>query len=245
MSRFVTDTGVEVASVSEAQMRELDRIAIEETGPNLFQMMENAGRALAELALERLGASWRAASVLVLAGPGGNGGGGLCAARHLANRGLRVRVSLAEPDRMREVPAFQRRVLGGTSAEEVPIDRLGTPDLVLDALLGYSLRGPPHGATAQLIEWTGGIGVPILALDVPSGKRFGMTPSSSQARKPASRLTGGGGGAGRESAGRRGSSGGGRGGEGRPRGCRGRPGTGLRMQPRPAARRGRTWGAPA
>ena len=145
MSHFVTDSGIVVPAVTEAQMRELDRIAIEETGPNLFQMMENAGRGLAELALERLGAGWRAATVLVLAGPGGNGGGGLCAARHLANHGVRVRVCLSAPDRLAEVPAFQRHVLAGTNAEEVAFDGLGAPDLILDALLGYSLRGPPRG----------------------------------------------------------------------------------------------------
>ncbi len=169
MTRFVTDGGGEIPSVTEAQMRELDRIAIEETGPNLFQMMENAGRGLAELALERLGHGWRAASVLVLAGPGGNGGGGLCAARHLANRDMRVRVCLADPGRLREVPAWQRRVLAATTAEEVPADRLGAPDLVLDALLGYSLRGPPRGETAELIERANGAGKPILSLDLPSG----------------------------------------------------------------------------
>jgi NAD(P)H-hydrate epimerase len=46
--RFFTDSGVEVPAVTTEQMREVDRIAIEETGPNLFQMMENAGRNLAQ-----------------------------------------------------------------------------------------------------------------------------------------------------------------------------------------------------
>ncbi len=169
MIRFVTDTQVEVAAVGEAQMRELDRIAVEETGPNLFQMMENAGRALAELALERLGRGWRAASVLVLSGPGGNGGGGLCAARHLANRGLQVRVCLAEPHRLREAPAWQRRVLAATPEQEVSDDRLGKPDLVLDALLGYGLTNAPRGLTARLIEWTREAKAAVLSLDLPSG----------------------------------------------------------------------------
>ena len=59
---------------------------MQETGPNLFQMMENAGRNLAEMALERLGGDWQEARVVVLAGTGGNGGGGITAAHHLANR---------------------------------------------------------------------------------------------------------------------------------------------------------------
>jgi len=68
------------------KMREVDRVAMDETGPNLFQMMENAGRNLAELAFEKIGEGWRNAKIVVLAGTGGNGGGGICAARHLANR---------------------------------------------------------------------------------------------------------------------------------------------------------------
>ena len=178
MKSFVSDTGVEIPAVSAAQMREVDRIAIEETGPNLFQMMENAGRNLAEFSIERLGAGWRRSVVIVLAGPGGNGGGGLCAARHLANRGLRVRVCLAEPDRMGEVPAFQRRVLESTSAEEVTWDGLGQADLILDALLGYSLRGPPRGETARLLAWANEARTPIIALDLPSGvdATTGATP---------------------------------------------------------------------
>jgi hypothetical protein len=84
----VTDDGMEVPAVTAAQMREVDRIAIEETGPTLLQMMEHAGRSLALEVLRRLGGAWRTARVVVLAGTGGNGGGGICAARHLANHGV-------------------------------------------------------------------------------------------------------------------------------------------------------------
>ena len=72
---WITDTGVKVPTVTENQMREVDRIAVEETGPNLFMMMENAGRNLALAAIGMLGDDWRDARVLVLAGSGGNGGG--------------------------------------------------------------------------------------------------------------------------------------------------------------------------
>ena len=81
-TRFVTEHGVDVPAVDSDQMREVDRIAVEETGPNLYQMMENAGRNLASLAIEVLGKAWSEARILVLAGSGGNGGGGICAARH-------------------------------------------------------------------------------------------------------------------------------------------------------------------
>jgi len=76
-----TASGMEVPAVTAEQMREVDRIAMQETGPNLFQMMENAGRNLAALSMELLGNGWQQASYLVLAGSGGNGGGGICAGR--------------------------------------------------------------------------------------------------------------------------------------------------------------------
>ena len=69
-------------------------------------MMENAGRNLAELAMEVLGAGWREPTIAVLAGTGGNGGGGICAARHLANRGIGVVLCLTDPERLGTVPGF-------------------------------------------------------------------------------------------------------------------------------------------
>src|SRR5262245_20486308 len=98
-----TASGLEVPAVTAEQMREIDRIAIEETGPNLFQMMENAGHNLAALSMELLGNGWQQASYLVLAGSGGNGGGGICAGRHLANHGCRVSLCLADPEQLGEV----------------------------------------------------------------------------------------------------------------------------------------------
>ncbi|MDQ3516014.1 MAG: hypothetical protein M3403_04485 [Gemmatimonadota bacterium] len=59
--RFETEAGQEVPAVTAQEMRELDRIAVEETGPNLWQMMENAGRSLAEFLICQEGADWRAA----------------------------------------------------------------------------------------------------------------------------------------------------------------------------------------
>ena len=169
VTAFRTGHGVDVPAVTAAQMREVDRIATDETGPNLFQMMENAGRNLAELSIELLGEKWNRASVLILAGAGGNGGGGLVAARHLANHGADVRVCLARPDGLEEVPRWQRRVLRSTSAREISPSDLQGADLVIDALLGYGMHGPPHGAEAELITWVNGSGSHVLSLDVPSG----------------------------------------------------------------------------
>ncbi len=178
--RFFTDTGIEVPAVTTEQMREVDRIAMEETGPNLFQMMGNAGRNLAQLAMEVLGKDWDQAKVVVLAGSGGNGGGGICAARHLANRGVDVALCLAAPDGLGEAPAFQRKIYESTAGNEVEPKELasGEVNLILDALIGYSLRSAPRGTAAQLIQWANGASASILSLDVPSGvdSTTGETP---------------------------------------------------------------------
>lgn len=168
---FLTDTGIEVLAVTADQMREVDRIAMEETGPNLFQMMENAGRNLALIAMKVLGNGWQRAEVVVLAGGGGNGGGGICAARHLANRGVRVNLCLAEPNRAGEVPSFQRKIFQSTSGEEVEAINLGreSPDLIIDAVIGYGLKSAPRGKALELIQWANKANAPILALDTPSG----------------------------------------------------------------------------
>jgi NAD(P)H-hydrate epimerase len=170
-ARFFTQDGIEVPAVTAEHMRELDRIAAEETGPNLFQMMENAGRNLALLAIALLGDVWNSARVTVLAGSGGNGGGGICAARHLANRGIDVRLCVSDPDRLENVPAFQRKIFRSTHGREVKAASLSAEpvDLVIDALIGYGLRSAPRSPVAELIRWANGTGAPILALDVPSG----------------------------------------------------------------------------
>ncbi|HEV56444.1 MAG TPA: NAD(P)H-hydrate epimerase, partial [Phycisphaerales bacterium] len=73
-------------------MREVDRIAVEDFGLGILQMMENAGRNLAANVVEML--AGQDGEVTVLVGAGGNGGGGLCAARHLHNRGYKVNLAL-------------------------------------------------------------------------------------------------------------------------------------------------------
>jgi NAD(P)H-hydrate epimerase len=191
VTRFVTGSGIEVPAVTTQEMRELDRIAMEDTGPNLFQMMESAGRNLALAAIDLLGRGWQAAQIVVLAGPGGNGGGGICAARHLANHSGRVAVGFSDPDRLRDVPAMQRKIFHETQGQEIEISRIAErrPDLIVDALIGYGLRDAPRGVTADLIRWANGTGAPILALDVPSGvdSTTGETPG--EAIKPQRTIT--------------------------------------------------------
>ncbi len=168
---FVTENGMEVPAISTEQMIQVDRIAMEQTGPNLFQMMENAGRNLAELVLQIHSRKWERTTVVVLAGSGGNGGGGICAARHLANRNMDVMLCLAKPEHLTEVAAFQRKVFQWTSGTEISASALKDvyPDVIIDALIGYNLVNVPHGIFAKLIEWANAANAPTLSLDVPSG----------------------------------------------------------------------------
>src|SRR5262249_33634945 len=155
--------------LSVEQMREVDRIMIEELRISLVRMMENAGRGLAQVARELLGGDAAGRSVFVLAGTGGNGGGGLVAARHLTGGGAEVTVALAPPrEGFAPVPAEQLAIVRRLAiATQEGIEPTGEPELVIDALLGYSQRGEPHGGAAELIRWSAGRR--ILALDVPSG----------------------------------------------------------------------------
>ncbi len=150
--------------LTEAQMIEVDRVMIEDLGIELIQMMENAGRNLAQLAIDRFGPS----RVAVAVGSGGNGGGGMVAARHLANRGVDVVVASTRPaEELRGVPAHQRRILEAMAVGVA--DMWGEVDLVIDAVIGYSLRGAPTGRSLELIDAINATEAPALSLDTPSG----------------------------------------------------------------------------
>jgi NAD(P)H-hydrate epimerase len=170
----------EVSAVTADQMAEVDRLAVEVFGIDLLQMMELAGSHLAEVAAAELGDDPRGRRVLVAAGPGNNGGGGLAAARHLANRGARVRVFLARPARrlggagrhqlatLLEMGVSCCMAIYDISDEEVQAEVEGA-DLIIDAVLGYRGRGAPHDEVAALIERISAAEDRMLSLDLPSG----------------------------------------------------------------------------
>ncbi len=171
MKKFKTKTNKIIPAVTTEQMREIDRIAMEETGPNLFQMMENGGRNLAELAMKLLGKKWKRAKIVILAGTGGNGGGGICAARHLANRNAQVFLYITNPQKLNEIVSWQRNIYRHAGGAEVDFAELRKiePDLIIDAIIGYSLHGAPEGRAREFIYWANNSTAPILSLDVPSG----------------------------------------------------------------------------
>jgi NAD(P)H-hydrate epimerase len=164
----------ELPYLTTEQMIEVDRAMIEDFGIELLQMMENAGRALAHLGRVRfLGGNPRGKHVTVLAGTGGNGGGALVCARRLHNWGARVRVLITKPDEgFAPVPAHQLRILRRMRVEVGSSETAvggQDPDLIVDGLVGYSLKGAPRGTVGELIRWADAQDSPVLALDAPSG----------------------------------------------------------------------------
>jgi NAD(P)H-hydrate epimerase len=147
-----------IPTVSVEQMREVDRLMIEELHIELLQMMENAGRALAEQARRLVGGDVYGAQVVVLAGRGGNGGGGLTAGRRLAIWGADVSVILGaarhEFQGVRctaQHPRRHGRSRAGRRACRGVIAALHSADVVLDALIGLQ----PARRTARADRLTG------------------------------------------------------------------------------------------
>lgn len=172
-------------TVTAAQMAEVDRTAIEDFGVTLLQMMEQAGSHLADVVRVELGGDLLDQPVVVAVGPGDNGGGGLVAARHLANRGAQVRVVLARPAlRMTEAARHQLATLIAMGAHccvatyDLADDELeqvlADAAIVVDAVLGYRLHDAPTGEAERLIEFIVRSGRPVVSLDLPSG----MDPDS-------------------------------------------------------------------
>jgi len=159
-----------IQSLSRAQMIEVDRRMIGEFGISLPQMMENAGRNLAEATNAMLGGSLKGKRIAVMCGGGSNGGGGMAAARHLANRGADVQIALVSPqDKLKEMPDSQLRILRAMELHTGNEYPEGHFDLLIDALIGYGLRGAPRGKVAEWIERMNESGTPVLSLDIPTG----------------------------------------------------------------------------
>ena len=134
-------------------MVEVDRLMIEEYKIELIQMMENAGRNLAELGRRKLGGLVAGKSIACLCGAGNNGGGGLVAARHLHNWDADVVLVLAfETSRLKEVPAHQWKILTQMGVETNQDPDFAEADLIIDALIGYGLSDDPREPVASLIE---------------------------------------------------------------------------------------------
>ncbi len=154
----------ETALLRVAQMEEADRLAVAAGTPGV-ELMRNAGTAVAHEAMRR----WPARPVIVLCGPGNNGGDGFVAASVLAASGWRVRVaSLAPRERLRGDAAYHAaRWTGALEALDPRV--LDGAELVVDALFGSGLSRPLGADVAPTLAAVAQRGLPVIAVDVPSG----------------------------------------------------------------------------
>ena len=159
-----------LAYLTAEEMREADQEAIVGFGIDVLSLMENAGSAVASLASSILGGVVGRRRVGVLVGKGNNGGDGLVAARRLHNWGVDVKVMLSDRGAMGQVPLAQ---LAGVVKAGISVggagETLGGFDLLIDSLLGYNSKGDPREPVRGMILNANASGVPILAVDIPSG----------------------------------------------------------------------------
>jgi len=153
-------------AITVDQMKEVDRLMMENFHISLPQMMEHAGQNLARLSLKWIqNHSDRPGPfhIVVSAGKGNNGGGGMVSARFLENWGHHVTVILTSSDNeLKPVPAVHWKTLKKMSVPFINANQqnaigqlLDKADLIIDALVGYSLKGALRGWTAFLAKEIG------------------------------------------------------------------------------------------
>jgi hydroxyethylthiazole kinase-like uncharacterized protein yjeF len=150
--------------LTTAEMERADRLTIAAGTPG-FALMLSAGQAVAEAAMELV----EEGAILVVAGPGNNGGDGFVAAAELAARGREVSVILlCERDSLQGDAASAAR---GWKHPVLPFNpqAIGKPALIIDALFGAGLNRPVTGEPHDVIEAINANGAPVLAVDLPSG----------------------------------------------------------------------------
>jgi|CXWL01.1.fsa_nt_gi NAD(P)H-hydrate epimerase len=164
--------------LTAAEMRAVDRRAIDEVGVPGMVLMENAAIGVVDALAERFPSARR---VAILCGPGNNGGDGLAIARHLAVRGYDVEILLAVPaaslagDAAAQLTICQRlglplgELAAAPDARAATLAGLAEVDVIVDALFGTGLSRPLTGAHAELVVALGRLGRPVLAVDIPSG----------------------------------------------------------------------------
>ena len=167
-----------VKALSREQIREVDRVAIEERGVPGVMLMENAGRSVADQAMKLCAGSRR--KVCILCGRGNNGGDGCVAARHLALRGLKPVVFIFAP--LQDIRGDARINLDIIMQTDTPTIQIEQPShlgaveeqfrdaaVIIDALLGTGARGSVREPMAGAIRIANAAKLPILAVDIPSG----------------------------------------------------------------------------
>ncbi|QTL02554.1 NAD(P)H-hydrate dehydratase [Aquabacter sp. L1I39] len=168
------------ALLDPAEMGRADALAIK-SGIAGTELMERAGRAVADVVARRALSS----RVLILCGPGNNGGDGFVAARVLAQRGYRVRVALlGHRDGLKGDAAWAAEGWKG-DVEAAEVVDVAACDVIVDALFGAGLARDLEGAALQVVQKIAASGRPVIAVDLPSG----LDGATGQIRGAAARAT--------------------------------------------------------
>jgi|SRR5450830_155321 len=154
------------ALLTASQMAEADRLTVF-SGISEARLMENAGRPVAEAIAQR----WTPRPVIVLCGPGSNGGDGFVAARYLLAAHWPVRVALLVPVNQLKGAAAHHASLWQGAIEALTPDALNGAGLVIDAIFGAGLSRQLTGAAAETLAAAAARKLTIVAIDLPSGLR--------------------------------------------------------------------------
>ena len=156
-----------VSLYTAAQVRELDRVAIEDFGTPGLELMERAGRRTFDQVVRRYPGQ---VPVVVLCGSGNNGGDGYVVARLLHEIGVEVHIAATAEPGTPDTREMCRRYLdaGGRPASR-DCGILERAALVIDAMLGTGLSRAPEGISAEFIRAVGSCRCPVVAVDLPSG----------------------------------------------------------------------------
>jgi len=164
--------------VSAAEMREIDRLTIDKFDVPSLTLMERAGAAVTQAIVERFARNAKK-GVLIVAGKGNNGGDGFVVARLLKKRRIPSEVALlARPDELSPDAAHNLRAylkLKGKVTEIAAAnldqlnDRVGKNALIVDAILGTGTKSEVRGLFADAIALIHASGLPVVAVDIPSG----------------------------------------------------------------------------
>ncbi|WP_300161794.1 NAD(P)H-hydrate dehydratase [Solidesulfovibrio sp.] len=157
-----------------AEIAAWDAASVAECGMSFLALMENASREAMHALLGEIG-DVSDKSVLLLAGPGNNGGDAVALARHLAGRGAKVRIALARPrGRYKGAAGYNARLAAKLGLPMLPlakVDWRDVPDVIVDGLLGTGFSGELRPEFARVVEAVDALAdrAYVFALDIPSG----------------------------------------------------------------------------